>query len=269
MGDPQPIFRVLGPLRVEHRGRVHTPTASKQRQVLLLLLLRANSTVSLPQFVEELWEGYPPASAIPALHTYVMQLRRALDSLHLADGPASSRLVTRTGGYELVVRPGELDLDVFDEKIQAALAQTDSSTRARGLHEALELWTAPALADVVTGPVMRSAITVLQQKRLDALGHRIDADLEVGWHHELIGELSSLVLHNSTSERFTAQLMLALYRSGRQVDALNAFHRLRRAEGRLSRELHDLYTAILAGDPALDPPIQARTRLSLDAALIA
>ncbi|WP_218951935.1 AfsR/SARP family transcriptional regulator [Amycolatopsis anabasis] len=264
----QMIFRVLGPLSVEDRGCCRTPTAAKQRQVLVLLLLKANSVVPLPQFVEELWEGTPPARAIAALHTYVMQLRKALEQLRLPDG-SGGRLLTRKGGYELVVKPGELDLDVFEHRVRAALAVRDTALRAHGLREALRLWSAPALVDVVAGPILRAAITLLQRKQLDAISHRIEADLELGRHHELIGELTALVHHHRTHEEFTAQLMLALYRSGRQVDALAAFHRLRKAVaedsgGALSRRLHELYTNILSADATLDPPSSTRSRLSLD-----
>jgi DNA-binding SARP family transcriptional activator len=263
------IFRLLGPLSVGDSLCPVTPTATKQRQVLVLLLLHANRVVTIPQFVEELWEYRPPAKAVAALYTYVMQLRRMLDLVGLSAGTAGNRLITHKGGYEVVVTQGELDVEVFDERVRTAAVTAHPLARASRYRDALSLWAGPPLADVAAGPLLRTATEALQRRRLAAVGHRIDADLELGRHHELIGELTALVYSRPTDERFVAHLMLALYRSGRPADAVMVFHRLRRAVaiesgGRLPDALHRLYLGIVSGDPDLDRPSSVRSRLSLD-----
>ncbi|SES33753.1 AfsR/SARP family transcriptional regulator [Actinokineospora terrae] len=257
------IFKLLGALSVGHRGSL-TPTATKQRQVLALLLVNANATVHQAHLMEELWEGSPPAHAIAALQTYVMHLRKALRPL--AGG--ETRLRTRRGGYELVVNGGELDVDLFEALVRSA-DTADPGTAAELLREALRLWTGPALVDVTAGPVLRDAACLLARRHLDVVGDRVDLDLALGRHHDLLGELSALVHGHRTTERFTAQLMVALHRCGRRVDALSAFHRLRQAitddgGGPLSRPLHELYSDILSADPKLDPPPTLRPTLTLD-----
>jgi DNA-binding SARP family transcriptional activator len=260
-------FGLLGVLSVTDQGVDRAPTAPKQRQMLALLLLNANHVVSMTQFVEELWEANPPPSAVAAVHTYVMQMRRALQ-----EAGELGRLITREQGYQLDVRPGELDLDVFKARVEAArdaLARNDNESAAERLWAALSMWRAQVLADVTAGPLLRAAIAVIEQDRLDATGLRIGAELRLGRHHELIGELSGLVHQHPAHEDLAAQLMVALYRSGRQVDALDVFHRLREILSEdfgsvPSRRMHRLYTDILAAHPRLEIPSGTRPRLSLD-----
>lgn len=262
-------FSLLGPLSVIDRGSDRTPTAPKQRQMLAMLLLNANHVVSMEQFIYELWERNPPSSSIAAVYTYIMQLRR---TLHRRPGTRPGRLIRRSQGYQLEVRPGELDLDVFEDRVRVArnaLARNENESAAQQLHAALGMWRAPVLVDVTAGPVLHAAIAMIERKQLDAIGQRISADLHLGRHHELIGELSALVYHHATNEDFAAQLMIALYRSGRQADALATFHLLRRA---LSEDLgvvptqrmHQLYMDILSAHPRLEISSGAQTPLSLD-----
>jgi DNA-binding SARP family transcriptional activator len=263
-------FRVLGPLSVKDNGMCCTPTAPKQRQMLGLLLLTPGHVVPVSRLIEELWDHRPPTRAIAAIHTYVMQLRKKL-SVRPARS-AGSRIITRNRGYRLDVQPGELDLDVFDQSVrsaQVAHKAGDDASAAGQLHEVLAATGSAPLVDVPTGPILEDGIAVLEQRRLEAVVLRNWADLNLGRHHELIGELSALAYHHATNEDLIAQLMIALHRSGRRVDALDAFHRLRHAlAGELgtapSHRMHQLYTDIVAADPKLHQPPVAEPGLSLD-----
>ncbi|GLZ43348.1 AfsR/SARP family transcriptional regulator [Actinokineospora sp. NBRC 105648] len=253
-------FGLLGPLSVTERGVDRTPTAPKQRQMLALLLFNANRVVTTVQFVDELWEFAPPPSAVAAVHTYVRQLRRTLP------GP---RLITRDQGYRVEVRPGELDLAVFRARVADARTTADPAVLARRLRAALDLWRAALLVDVTPGPLLRGAIAAVERDRLATVCLRIDAELHLGGHHDLIGELSGLTHRHPGHEGLAAHLMTALYRSGRQADALTAFHRLGRGLAEESGSppsprLHRLYTDILSADPRLEGPVGLGPALSLD-----
>jgi DNA-binding SARP family transcriptional activator len=265
-------FGLLGPLSVIERGSDRTPTAPKQRQMLAVLLLNANHVVSMEQFAYELWEHNPPSSAVAAIYTYIMQLRRTLHDRTADDGTPPDRLMRRRQGYQLEVWPGELDLDLFEDRVRVArnsLARNESEFAAQQLRAALDMWSAPILVDVTAGPVLHAAIAGIERRRLDAVSQRISADLHLGRHHELIGELSALVYHHATNEDLAAQLMIALYRSGRQADALATFHVLRRAlsedlEVAPSQRMHRLYMDILSAHPRLEMSSGTQTPLSLD-----
>ncbi|MCS0637821.1 AfsR/SARP family transcriptional regulator [Streptomyces sp. LP05-1] len=269
-------FSILGPMSVTEnteKGDDRTPSAPKHRQMLALLLLNANRVVSMAQFVEELWEYSPPPRAVAAVHTYVMQLRRILQD----GGPAAGapvRLLTRDQGYLLRVRDGELDLHTYEHLIRAGRAAIDEGSPASGarqLRAAHAMWSGSSGVDAPAGPLLSAAFAALERDRADSLVQRVGAELRLGRHHELLAELSALVHLDPTDERLTGQLMLALYRSGRQADALDVFHRLRRAlREELGTsphpEIHRLITDILAGRPHLEPPATGAYRLSLDAA---
>lgn len=265
-------FCVLGPLSVVDKGIDRTPSAPKQRQMLALLLMNANHVVSMSQFVEELWEYSPPSSAVAAVHTYVMQLRRTLGGRAAGEAAGPGRICTRDQGYVLRVEPGELDLDLYEEEVRAARNSLDSGALDRGVLElcaAQRRWSGQILVDVPTGPLLHAAIAVVERNRLDAVGRRIRADLDLGRHHGLIGELSSLAHEYAADEDLAAQLMLALYRSGRRVDALAVFHRLRRAlrdehGATPSHRIQQLNTDILSAHPRLESPSRPQWRLSLD-----
>jgi DNA-binding SARP family transcriptional activator len=266
-------FRVLGPLSVDQDSTRRTPTAPKQRQILALLLLSPGHVTSTAELTEELWDHRPPPRSVAAIHTYIMQLRKTLRPRSAASGAAArDRIVTLDRGYRLAVRPGELDLDQFDERVanaRVALTAGDNETAAQLLRRSLASWVGPALVDVPAGPILSDAIAVLDQRRLDAVILRTRADLNLGRHLELVGELSALAYHHRTNEDLAAQLMIALYRSGRQADALEVFHRLRDAladdiGASPSRRAHQLYTDIVSADPGLRRSPVTESRLSLD-----
>lgn len=259
-------FGVLGPLKIADRGVDVTPSAMKQRQMLALLLLSHGHVVPVEVFLEELWDGDPTLAALSSVHTYTMQLRRVLCELTPSErmaGAAGQRLVTLDRAYRLDVRPGELDLDVFNERVSAGrtrLAHKEYEAATAALREALDLWErGPALPDVVTGPELYPMVQGLEATRLEVLGQRLWAQLQLGRHHELVGELAALHCQHPTNEAFATQLMLALHRSGRRADALEVFHQHRLAlredlDLAAPPQLHELYIDILRNHPRLDRP---------------
>jgi len=250
-------FRILGPLEVYDRGKALPLGAGKQRAVLALLLLHANEVVSADRLIDELWGEAPPPPAAKILQNYVSQLRRPL-----SDGV----LLTRGHGYVLRVEPGELDLDRFRQLVdegRRALGADDPERASGVLREALDLWRGRALEDFAYEPFARDEIPRLEELRLTALMERIDADLALGRHTELGGELEALIAQHPLQERLRGQLMLALYRSGRQAEALHVYQEARRM---LVEELgiepgqtlQQLETAILRQDQSLEPPAPRR-----------
>ncbi|MEU3983431.1 AfsR/SARP family transcriptional regulator [Streptomyces sp. NPDC026672] len=253
--------RVLGPLTLGDGLRTLTPRAPKQRQLLSLLLLHAGQVVTVDECVDELWADSPPHSAHSTLQTYVMQIRKTLRSAATAPGvPADLHLETRDRGYLLAVGTGRLDLHQFEKLVEQASSARLAGDHAREselLHRALGLWQGRALADVTCGPLLRTRLSGLRETWLGALEQRIDADLRIGRHHQLIGELSILTRQYPTYENLHAQLMIALYRSGRTADALEVFARLRRtfsAELGLepSVRMRDLHTDLLNSAPVTE-----------------
>src|SRR4051812_9093164 len=239
-------FRVLGPLEVLEDGRALPIERGRQRALLGYLLLRANEVVAQDRLVDALWGESPPPSAVTALHGYVSRLRRLL---------GAGRLETRPPGYVLRVAPDELDLHRFRE----LLAQDRHG-------EALALWRGPALADLAFEDFAQSEIARLEELRLSALEGRFERELADGRHADAVGELAAAVRAHPLRERLAGQLMLALYRSGRQADALAAYRDARTTlveELGLEpgEELSDLQRRILAHDPALLRGSRARTEL--------
>ncbi len=234
---------VLGPCRVVQSGVSVVPTAVKPRKVLALLALYPDQVVSVASLVEELWGESPPRSVQTTLQTYVLQLRNliaaALGDRLPADLPngAKSVLVTESGGYLLDTQGGMVDVSEFERLSGAghrALEAGDFVGASSSFRRALELWRGPALVDVQCGPLLEIEATRLEESRLGILNQRIEVDLTLGRHHELVGELSGLAAQHPMHEGVQAQLMLALYRSGRRGNALEVYQRLR---GVLSREL--------------------------------
>ena len=250
-------FRILGPLEVEDDGRLVPLGGSKQRAVLAILLLHRGEVVSVDRLVDELWGERPPDTATKTVQVYVSRLRKELGQ----DG-----VLTRGGGYLLDIEPDQLDAERFQRLTaegRAALERGDARSASELLRQALELWRGPPLADLAYEPFAQSHIARLEELRLVALENRIEADLALGHHAELIPELETLVREHPARERLRAQLILALYRSGRQTDALASYRDARRAlveEFGLepSRELQELERAILAQDRAIDAPARAR-----------
>jgi DNA-binding SARP family transcriptional activator len=241
-------FRLLGPLEVVDEGDRSLPLGGrKQRSVLAVLLLHANDVVATEHLVDEVWGASPPATVAKSIQVYVSRMRK-----ELGDG----RLVTRAPGYALRVEPSELDLARF-EALVAQAADADPATAAARLREALALWRGPALADLAYEPFARAHAARLEELRFSALEQRIDADLAAGEHAQLVGELEALAAQHPLRERLHGQLMLALYRSGRQADALAAYQAARATLVEElgiepGRTLRDLHQAILDQDEELD-----------------
>ncbi|MFF3646903.1 BTAD domain-containing putative transcriptional regulator [Streptomyces sp. NPDC002564] len=234
-------IEVLGALSVRENGRSITPTAPKPRQVLALLALHADRMVPVSALTEELWGSAPPRSARTTLQTYVLQLRELIAAAlpgagrdpHPGaggSGGAKDVLVTMPGGYLLAGGGGRSDVRAFEQLADAgyrAMDAGDCAGAARRLREALALWSGTAFADVQAGPQLQMEIKRLDESRLCALDRRIEADLRLGRHRELLAELTVLVNGYRTHESLHAQYMLALHRSGRRGEALDAYQRLR------------------------------------------
>jgi DNA-binding SARP family transcriptional activator len=250
-------FRLLGPLEVVEHDRVLAVGGGKQRALLAVLLLHANEVVSNDRLLDDLWGSSPPATAAKSIHVYVSRLRKEL---------GEARVITRAPGYLLRVDRSELDVARFEQLVgEARVAEPERA--ARKLREALSLWRGPALADLAYEAFAQAEIARLEESRLDALEQRVEADLAAGRHAQVVGELDALVAEHPMRERLWMQLMLALYRSSRQAEALEAYRRARRVlDEELglepSAELKQLEQAVLQHDPGLDvapaPPPRAR-----------
>jgi DNA-binding SARP family transcriptional activator len=242
-------FRILGPLEVREGERVVPLGGARRRAVLALLLLDANRVVSVERLVDGVWGDSPPASALASLQNHLGRLRQQL----------GERLVTRSPGYELRVGDGELDLDRFVRLVDEARG-AEPAVAAERLAEALALWRGPPLADLAAEPAGQAAAH-LEELRLAALEDRIDADLALGRHGPLVAELEALVAREPYRERPRRQLILALYRSGRQADALEAYTQARSTfveelGTEPGRELQELHRAVLNREAELDAPVQ-------------
>jgi DNA-binding SARP family transcriptional activator len=243
-----PDFRILGPLEVTADAGPIALGGQKQRALLALLLLEANRVVSVDRILDALWGEQPPRTAVTSLQNLVSQLRKAL---------GAEVLETRMPGYRLRVLPGELDADRFRELCETARAAEPEERRTR-LREALALWRGSPLADFEFEAFAQGEIARLEELRLAALEDRIEADLEAGDDASLVAELEALVQDHPLRERLRAHLMLALYRSGRQAEALQVYQDARRA---LVEELgidpgpalQELHGAILRQEVGLQP----------------
>ncbi len=240
-------FRILGPIEVVDEGRVVPLNAAKPRALLAILLLHANEHLSSERLVDDLWSGRPPATAMKVLQTYVGQLRKALGGKTILTGPA---------GYRLCVDPESVDLYRF-EKLVAEGVDQKPDVAARTFRQALALWRGAPLEEFSYETWAKPQILRLGDLRLDALERRVEADLAAGRDQELVVELEPLIADHPLRERLRAQLMLALYRSGRQADALAAYRDARRSlvetlgiEPTLA--LRQLERSILDQDSALD-----------------
>jgi DNA-binding SARP family transcriptional activator len=250
-------FRILGPLEVAEGGVPVALGAPKQRALLAVLLLHTNEVVSAERLVDELWGEAPPARAAKLVQHYVSGLRKVLPT---------GVLLTRAPGYLLRVEPGQLDLIEFERLLEEAKrgAAEGEIARAADLYRhALSLWRGPALGDAALESHAAREAARLDDLRLAALVERMGLELELGRHADLAGELETLVERYPYQERLRGQLMLALYRSGRQAEALEAYHGTRRTlmdELGLepSHELQRLERAILQQDPSLDLPAAPR-----------
>jgi DNA-binding SARP family transcriptional activator len=242
-------FRILGPLQVVDDDRELSLAGAGRRALLALLLLHANEVVSADRLIDSLWPDEPPSSGPAALQVRVSHLRKAL-------GLVGRRVVTQEPGYMIEVGRGEFDVYRFEELLAEA-EHAEPAIAAAVLRRALKLWRGAALADLAYESFAQPAIARLEELRLVALERRIEADLALGRHDELTAELDGLVARHPLRERLRGQLMLALYRSGRQADALSSFQAARETlVGEFGIEpgppLRQLELAILRQDPALD-----------------
>jgi DNA-binding SARP family transcriptional activator len=240
-------LRILGPLEVVERNRVLPLGGSRQRALLALLLTRANEVVSADRLIDELWPEDPPQNAVNALQYHVSQLRKTLGG--------TEAIVTQPPGYVIRVGPNELDLLHFERLVDEA-EQAPPEVAARLLREALGLWRGPPLADVAHESFAQTEVVRLEEIRLRALELRVEADLALGRHRELVGELETLVRENPLRERPRAALMRALYGAGRQAEALDVYRQTREMlVDELGIEpspaLQELERAILRQDPSL------------------
>jgi ABC-type transport system substrate-binding protein/DNA-binding SARP family transcriptional activator len=262
-------YRILGQLEVSADGRVIDVGGPRLRALLVVLLLRANEPVPRDVLVHELWGEQPPAGAQHSLDVYVSRLRKSLDAA--ANGPV---VVTSPGAYSLRLAEEQLDACRFERLVaegKAALCGNEPGQAAAKLRAALKLWRGPALADLSNGHGPRVEAARLEELRLGAIVDRIDSDLALGHHTEVIGELEALVAAYPLHERLHEQLMIALYRSGRQAEALEAYRAARRTLVEdLGLEpgpaLQRLEQAVLRQDASLDLPAQGAAGPSLSPA---
>ncbi|SNQ51862.1 putative transcriptional regulator [Frankia canadensis] len=251
-------FRLLGRVEVYRDGRPVDVGGPKQRAVLASLLLRGGRVVSVGQLIDDLWADRPPARAAATVQVFVSQLRRALEP-ERSRGEAATVLVTASPGYLLDVEPPAVDAHAFIDLVERgrrALGGGDPERAARLLLRAEGMLRGPVLADVPATPFVNAEAARLTELHLGAVEDRIDAELALGRHAALVAELEQGVRRHPLRERLRAQLMLGLYRCGRQVDALAAYRETRRLlHGELGIEpgarLRELEQAVLRQDPAL------------------
>jgi DNA-binding SARP family transcriptional activator len=246
-------YRILGPLEAFDGERELSLGGTRQRAVLALLLLHANGALTRDVIIDRLWGESPPPTAAKVLQNCVSALRKELPG-------GGEALRTVGGAYALEVAPGELDRDRFEQALakgRAALAAGDEEHAAEQFRSALELWRGAALCDFAYESFAQDEIVRLEELRVAAVEDRIEAELGCGRAEELVPELEALVARHPVRERLRRQLMLALYRAGRQAEALAAYRDARETLlGELgiepTRTLQELEKAILAQDPALD-----------------
>jgi DNA-binding SARP family transcriptional activator len=257
-------IKLLGRLDATLDGVPILPSAAKPRQLLALLALNAGHIVSMSTLMAELWAEVQPRTACTSLYTYISNLRREL-ALALrghTDCDAKRILVTEQTGYSLRVPRSDTDVGQYQELATAgriAADRGDHETASRSLGAALSLWRGSALSDLVVGPELTVDVVRLEENRVSDLDLRIEADLYLGRHRMLLGDLAELCARFPMSENFCKKYMLALYRSGEQWRALQAFQRLRSA---MIQELgvdpsaatQRLHMAILRRHPAVEDP---------------
>ena len=260
-------FRLLGPVEALGEGSVLSLGGARQRGVLAILLLHAGEVVPSERLVDLIWGESPPPTAATALQGYVSQLRKAIEPDRPV-GTASRVIVTVAPGYLVRLEPGQLDLDRFEEiaeRGRAELAAGRPQPAADAFAEAIALWRGPPLANVRDERFAADAIRRLEELRVAAIEDHVEARLALGGHRQLVGELERLIAAYPLRERLRAQLMLALYRSDRQAEALDAFTTARRMlvddlGVEPGDQLRRLQEAILRQDTSLDLPAPTAAR---------
>lgn len=255
------MFRVLGPVRIGPSYSEYAPKSAKIRSLLATLVVSANRVVPKHALIEELWGERPPRTASTALHVYVSNLRKELpEAVRMA-------VLTEPSGYLLRASWEEFDLHCFQRKLDQGVAEMAAlryDAAILSLRGALDLWRGPALADVAAGPLLTAAASRADELRTAAQVRYIDAMMLMERHHEVVGELRALIAEHPLLEHFYEQFMLALYRSGRQAEALECYRDLRfRLSSDLgidpSRRLQRLHRAILQADLELESPAWSLT----------
>ncbi|MFJ5779693.1 BTAD domain-containing putative transcriptional regulator [Streptomyces sp. NPDC093094] len=267
-------IQVLGPLSADVNGVSIVPTAGKPRQILALLAFYPGRVMPVPTLMEEIWGTEMPQSAMTTMQTYILQLRRRLGTAMGPDAPGTAKevLATRHGGYLLQIPQESVDVHRYEQLVtagQSAFESGDDERAADLFRDALAMWQGPALVDVRVGPILEIEVMRLEESRLVTVERRIDADLRLGRHAELLAELTDLIARHPQHEGLHSQAMVALYRSGRQATALDVYRRLR---GRLieelgvepSPQLQRLHQAMLTVDPALDQACGPRRSSTFD-----
>jgi SARP family transcriptional regulator, regulator of embCAB operon len=259
--DLRPLnIELLGPLSASMSQTPVTPTAPKQRQVLALLALNAGRVVTVSTLIEEVWGNHPPRSYAATLQTYILQLRNALAAAQPSNPDARQILSTRHLGYVLEGDSCQTDVGVFGPLVRAGRAAAevrDHRLASEQFSHALRLWRGPVLVDVQMGRVLEMEAASLEECRLGAFERRIEADLALGRHSDLLSELILALARNPMNENLCASQMIALYRAGHVGRSLQAFHRFRsvlNAELGVEpcRRLQRLQAAILSGDSVLE-----------------
>src|SRR3954471_11270316 len=245
---------LLGPLEVADETGPVLLGGQKQRSVLAVLLLEAPRAVSTDHLVDALWGEQPPRTAMTSLQNFISQLRKSL---------GADVLVTKPPGYALAIRPEQVDLHRFRALVAEARELGEPQARSEKLRLALGLWRGPPLADLAFEGFAVALTGPLEEERLAAVEHRVEAELELGRHGELVGELEQLVREHPVREQLRAQLMLALYRCGRQAEALEAYQDARsflveQLGIEPGRELRELHGSLLRQDVRLRPPGSAQ-----------
>lgn len=244
-------FTVLGPLEVVCEGRVVPVTARKQRVILAALLIHANRVVPVSDLVAFLWDDSPPRAERNSLQNHVMRLRRTLG--------ADALVHTRPDGYLIRVERDSVDVHRFHSLVgaaKAAVRESEFQLASRLLGDALGLWQGPALVDTPSSCLQREVVPSWNESRLRAVELRLDAELALGRHHDLISELIDLTARHPFRESFWGKRIIALYRARRQAEALSCYHAVKDLLSRdlgidPGTELKSLYHRILTADPAL------------------
>jgi SARP family transcriptional regulator, regulator of embCAB operon len=255
-------IKVLGRLQATVVGVSFVPTASRERQVLAILALNVGHVVKASMIMDEIWGERLPSSVVTTLHTYISRLRRRLESALAGDERFSPKgiLVTEHTGYRLNIDDEDIDVARYERLSSAGRQSIDEGDFAKAsatLRFALAVWRGSALADVTVGSRLKIETVRLEENRLTDLDLRIEADLHLGRHRQLLGELAALTAQYPLLENFQAKYMLALYHSGRQSHALDRYQQLRAImidqlgiePSALLRQLHG---AMLRGDQAVD-----------------
>lgn len=252
-------YEILGPLRVVDKNGASVVSARKIETVLATLVIRSDQVVPFDQLVAEIWGDMPPRRATAAVHVYISELRKFLQHRDRA-GRSDNPVVTVAPGYLLTKGTDDIDFHQFVQLMnqgRSHMRESHYDEASADLKEALGLWRGRALDDLRSGVIIDSFVTWLTEARLECLEMLGDAQLKLGRHREIVGELYSLIAENPFREAFYRQLMLALYRSERQADSLHVYQKARKIlhdELGLEpcRALKELQRAILAGNAELE-----------------